>query len=195
MLASRFYSVLYGGIVNLTEAIWHEYHLRLASFIKTKVSEDMLDDILQDVFIKVHTRLDSLKDETKVESWLYQITRNTIIDHYRLKQTSEQFTDWLKQPTFGAEGTIREELSSCLEPMIQQLPEKYRNAVQMSEVDNKTQKAIAELEGISLSGAKSRVQRGRVLLKGLLQDCCEFEINNKNQVISYELKQQECKFC
>jgi RNA polymerase sigma-70 factor (ECF subfamily) len=83
--------------VNLTEDIWHEYHSRLASFIRTKVSEDMLDDILQVVFIKVHTRLDSLKDDTKIESWLYQITRNTIIDHYRSRQSSEQLADWIEQ--------------------------------------------------------------------------------------------------
>ncbi len=181
--------------MNLTEDIWHEYHSRLASFIRTKVSEDMLDDILTNVFIKIHTRLDSLKDDTKIESWLYQITRNTIIDHYRSRQTSEQLTDWIEQPTPDEEETIRKELSSCLEPMIHQLPEKYRNAVQMSELDNKTQKEVAELEGISLTGAKSRVQRGRGLLKGMLNDCCQFEINKKNQVISYEPKKQDCKFC
>lgn len=181
--------------MNLTEDIWHEYHLRLASFIRTKVSEDMLDDILQDVFMKIHTRLDSLKDDTKIESWLYQITRNTIIDHYRSRQPSEQLADWIEPPSPEEEETIREELLSCLEPMIHQLPEKYRNAVQMSEIDNKTQKEVAELEGISLTGAKSRVQRGRGLLKDMLHDCCQFEINNNNQVISYEPKEKDCKHC
>jgi RNA polymerase sigma-70 factor (ECF subfamily) len=65
----------------------------------------------------------------------------------------------------------------------------------MSEIDNKTQKEVAELEGVSLSGAKSRVQRGRSLLKGMLYDCCQFEINKKNQVISYVQKKPDCKFC
>jgi RNA polymerase sigma-70 factor (ECF subfamily) len=79
--------------------------------------------------------------------------------------------------------------------MIHKLPEKYRNAVQMSEIDNKTQKEVAELDGISLTGAKSRVQRGRGLLKSMLHDCCQLEINKQNQVISYEPKKQDCKFC
>ena len=181
--------------MNLTENIWHEYHLRLASFIRTKVSEDMLDDILQDVYMKIHTRLDSLKDDTKIESWLYQITRNTIIDHYRSRQKSEQLADWIEQPRPEEEDAIMKELSSCLESMIHKLPEKYRNAVQMSEIDNKPQKEVAEIEGISLTGAKSRVQRGRGLLKGVLYDCCQFEINKKNQIISYTQKEQDCKFC
>ena len=65
----------------------------------------------------------------------------------------------------------------------------------MSEIDNKTQKEVAELEGISLTGAKSRIQRGRGLLKGMLHDCCQFEINNNNQIISYEPKKKDCKHC
>ncbi len=181
--------------MNLTEDIWYEYHLKLTSFIRSKVSEDMVDDILQDVFMKIHTKLDSLKEDVKIESWLYQITRNIIIDHYRSRRTHEQLADWIELPLPEEEETIRKELSSCLEPMIKKLPEIYRNAVQMSEIDNKTQKEVAELEGVSLSGAKSRVQRGRSLLKGMLYDCCQFEINKKNQVISYVQKKPDCKFC
>ena len=91
------------------------------------------------------------------------------------------------------ENTIKKELSLCLEPMINTLPHKYRHALQMSEMENKTQKEVSEKEGISLSGAKSRVQRGRGLLKSMLFDCCQFEMNNKNQVVSYEKK--NCRFC
>lgn len=178
-----------------TENIWHEYHMKLASFIKSKVSEDVADDLLQDVFIKVHAQIDSLKEDAKLESWLYQITRNAIIDHYRSKRTTEELPDWLEQPQPEEEEVIRKELSACLEPMVKALPDKYRKAVQMSEIENKNQQEVAELEGISLSGAKSRVQRGRALLKTMLHDCCQFEINKDNQVVSYEKKDQGCKFC
>lgn len=178
-----------------TENIWHEYHMKLASFIRSKVAEDMADDLLQDVFIKIHARIDSLKEDAKLESWLYQITRNTIIDHYRSKRTTEELPDWIEQPQPEEEEIIRKELSLCLEPMVKELPNKYRKAVQMSEIENKTQQEVAELEGISLSAAKSRVQRGRALLKTILHDCCQFEINKDNQVVSYEKRDQDCKFC
>ena len=166
----------------------HEAHGRIRDV-------DVADDLLQDVFIKVHARIDSLKEDAKLESWLYQITRNTIIDHYRSKRTTEELPDWIEQPQPEEEEVIRKELSSCLEPMVKKLPDKYRKAVQMSEIENKTQKEVAELEGISLSGAKSRVQRGRALLKTMLHDCCQFEINKDNQVVSYEKRDQDCKLC
>lgn len=178
-----------------TEKIWHEYHERLASFIRSKVAEDAVDDLIQDVFIKIHARIGSLRNDTKLESWLYQITRNTIIDHYRSKQIAEELPDWIEQAEPEEDESIRKELSSCLQPMLRELPEKYRNAIQMSEMENKTQGEVAERENISLSGAKSRVQRGRALLKVMLNDCCQLEINKKNQVVSYEKKAKDCKFC
>ena len=155
----------------------------------------MVEDLLQDVFVKIHARIDSLKEGAKIESWLYQITRNTIIDHYRSKRTTEKLPEWIEQAQPEDEETIRKELSSCFEPMIKELPDKYRNAVQMSEMESKTQKEVAVQEGISLSGAKSRVQRGRALLKAMLHECCQFEINKENQIVSYEKKDQDCKFC
>ncbi|MEE9352485.1 MAG: RNA polymerase sigma factor SigZ [Thiotrichaceae bacterium] len=178
-----------------TEHIWHEYNIKLARFIRSKVAEEWTDDLLQDVFMKIHTRIDSLKEETKLESWLYQITRNTIIDHYRSKRATEELPEWLEQPQPKEEEAARKELLLCLVPMINELPEKYRCAVSLYEIENKTQKEIAEQEGISLSGAKSRVQRGRVLLTAIMLDCCQFETGIDNHVISYQKKESDCKFC
>ncbi len=178
-----------------TEDIWHEYQSRLAAFIRSKVAEDTVDDLLQEVFMKIHLRIDSLKDDTKLESWLYQITRNAITDYYRTKRMSEELPEWLEQPQPKEEESIRKELSACLEPMVRELPDKYRTAIELSEIENKTQKEVAEKEGISLSGAKSRVQRGRAILKTMLDDCCQFEVNQKHQVVSYEKKERDCKFC
>jgi RNA polymerase sigma-70 factor, ECF subfamily len=187
---------LKGSSMKITEKIWHEYHSRLAAFIGNKVDEHAVDDLLQEVFIKVHTGIGTLKEGVKLESWLYQITRNTIIDYYRSNRKTEDFPDWLETPQVEEEEKIRKELSSCLEPMVKELPEKYRAAVQLSEIDNRPQKEVAEQQGISLSGAKSRVQRGRGLLKEMLHNCCEFELNKKNQIISYDEKRKEdCKFC
>ena len=181
--------------MNTAKDIWGEFHIKLAAFIRRKVAEEVVDDLLQDVFLKIHTRIGSLKDDEKLESWVYQITRNTIIDHYRSRRASEQLPDWIEQPQREDAEMIIKELSACLEPIIKVLPEKYRNAVQLSDIDNKTQKEVAEQEGISISGAKSRIQRGRALLKGMLYECCRFEVNPKKQVISYEEKHQSCKFC
>jgi len=186
---------LKGRIVKSSDKIWHEYHMKLAAFIRTKVAEDAVDDLLQEVFMKIHVRLDSLKDDMKLESWLYQITRNAITDYYRSKRISEELPEWVEQPEPEEEEVIRRELALCLEPMVNELPRKYRKAIQLSEMENRTQKEVAEQESISLSGAKSLVQRGRALLRAMLHDCCLFEVNNQNQVVSYEKKEHDCKYC
>lgn len=178
-----------------TEDIWFEYHNKLSAFISTRVANDVVEDILQDVFVKIHTRIDSLKENTKLESWLYQVTRNAVIDYYRSRRPTESLPDWIEQPQSDENEIIRQELSSCLTPMIEQLPDKYHVAINLSAIEGKTQKEIAELEKISLSGAKSRVQRGRALLKSMLHDCCQIEINQNNQLVSYEKKERDCKIC
>ena len=178
-----------------SDKIWHEYHTKLAAFIQSRVTEEAVDDLLQDVFMRIHSRLDSLNDDAKLESWLYQITRNAITDYYRSQRKTEALPEWIELPQPEEAETIRKELSSCLEPMIQKLPDKYRDAIQLSELENKTPQEVAKEEGISLSGAKSRVQRGRAVLKDILEDCCQFELNQQNQILSYEKKERNGKYC
>ena len=182
--------------MNTTDEIWNMYHSNLLAFIRKRVNDkDAAEDILQDVFVRIYSRIDTLDNRSKLESWLYQITRNSIIDFYRSRKPMKELPDWLAQPQASREETNRRELASCLAPMIQQLPEKYRHAVQLSEIERKTQSEIAEKENISLSGAKSRVQRGRALLKTMLHDCCKVEINAMNQIVDYDKKDGDCKLC
>ncbi|MGV6851123.1 MAG: RNA polymerase sigma factor SigZ [bacterium] len=178
-----------------TEDIWYEYHQKMTAFIRNKVAEDAVDDILQDVFVKIHSRINTLKEGAKLESWVYQITRNSIIDYYRSNRKTEELPDWIEQAQPEKGETIRQELSSCLEPMIKELPDKYREAIQLSEIENKTQKEVAEIANISLSGAKSRIQRGRLLLKGLLHECCDIEVGKYKQIVDYTKKPSAKSVC
>jgi len=178
-----------------TREIWEAYHSNLYSFIRHRVTnKEITEDILQDIFVNVHKKINTLKDNTKLESWLYQIARNSIVDYYRAKKPDQELPDWIAQPEIEYEEQIRKDLSGCLASMVSQLPTKYRQAVYMSEIEGKPQKLVAEKEGISLSGAKSRVQRGRDLLKTIFSDCCEIEINAKNQLVDYE-KKSDCRRC
>lgn len=178
-----------------TEDIWLAYHKKLSAFIRYRVSGDVVDDILQDVFMKIHAQVDSLKDDAKLESWLYRITRNAVIDHYRSKKPKEDLPKWIEEVESDEGQASKKELLSCLEPMIKQLPDKYRLAIELSELQGESQKVIAERENISLSGAKSRVQRGRTLLKVMLYECCEIKLNQRNQLVSVERKRSDCENC
>ena len=74
----------------MTKDIWEEFHLELLGFIKTRINDsDTAEDILQEVFVKIHNNTDTLKQNFSLASWVYQITRNTIIDFYRKKNRSE----------------------------------------------------------------------------------------------------------
>lgn len=179
-----------------SEKVWQEYHSRLLAFIKSRVSDDATaEDILQNVFLKMHARLDSLKDAAKVQSWLYQIARNAIIDHYRARKPAVELPESLANPEPDPSEKITRELSGCLQPMIQMLPVIYREAVILSELKGLKQRDIARLQGTSLSGAKSRVQRGRALLKQMLTDCCRLEFDHKGRLCDYERKGKACDAC
>lgn len=182
--------------MNLSEKVWQEYHSRLRAFIKRRISDDSAtDDILQNVFLNIHTGLASLKDGTKLTSWVYQIARNAIIDYFRSQKSTVDIPDWLSQPETDPSEKVYQELAECLQPMIRALPEKYRGVVALSELKGLKQKEVAQLQGISVSGAKSQVQRGRALLKKMLTECCRFEFDHSGRVFGYERKDGNCVDC
>lgn len=179
-----------------SEQIWQEYHARLRSFIRGKIADEAAaDDILQDVFLKMHASLPSLKDATKLQSWLYQIARNAIIDSYRQQKPTVAIPDWLTQTGSDSGDKVRQELSDCLLPMVQQLPDIYRDAINLAELQGLKQKEVAEQQGISLSNAKSRVQRGRALLKEMLEECCLLEFDHQGRLCDYERRNGNCATC
>ena len=169
-----------------TEAIWTVFSDQLKQFILSRMADkSFVDDILQDVFVKIHAHIETLKDDTKIESWVYQITRNTIIDHYRGQKIMVDVPDHL--PAFDPipEENATKQLASGIRPMIERLPEKYRQALLLTEYQNFNQKQLAQHLGISVSGAKSRVQRARKMLKDMFMQCCHFEFDRYGTVIDY----------
>ena len=165
------------------EHIWHEFAAKLGQFIRARVNDPATaEDILQDVFVKIQVRLDQLKDPAKLQSWIYLIARNAIIDHYRTRKDTVEVPETLIAEA-EPESDEAEELEAAFRRMIYSLPEPYRKALVLTEFDGLTQKQLAERLGISLSGAKSRVQRGREQLKEMLHECCTFEFDRRGKVI------------
>jgi RNA polymerase sigma-70 factor (ECF subfamily) len=165
------------------ESIWAEFTVKLGRFIRARVADPATaEDIRQDVFLKIQSRLDQLKDPARLPSWLYLITRNAIIDHYRTHREAVEVTE-----SFPAEppqdDVEMNELTVVFRRMIYSLPEPYRDALVLTEFEGLTQKELAERLGISLSGAKSRVQRGRDQLKQMLLDCCHLEFDRRAGIL------------
>lgn len=175
--------------INNIEPIWKEYHNKLHGFILGRVNDvSTADDILQDVFLRIHSRIDTLREDSKLQSWIYQIARNAIIDFYRKHKPMEELPESLATPGTNGNAAAGEAITGCVLPMIERLPDHYRQAVLLSEIEGKTQKEVAGKQGISLSGAKSRVQRGRSLIKEMLMDVCRFEFDHQGNLIDYRSK-------
>ena len=175
--------------------VWQEYRKKLFSFILNRVKNKMeAEDILHDVLLKAYSNINELKNEDKVTAWLYQITRNAIIDYYRENKPEVELEKVLSVFEKDENQNFMTGLTKCLIPLLNQIPPKYREAVKLSELDGFTQKEVAQRQGVSLSGAKSRVQRGRKMLREAFIKCCEIELNSKGKLVNFE-QPQYCKNC
>jgi len=190
--------------------LWLELSSQLLQFIRRRVPlKQDAEDILQDVFIKSYERRGQLQNAEQFVGWLYRITSNAITDHFRQKTRQQRaiqlFTSeaHAQAPSEEEENlhdeAIRAELTVCIQPMMSKLPEHFREAIQLTELNGKTQKQAAEELGLSVSGMKSRVQRGRRQLKSLFDACCRFEQDCRGKVLDYTVKDpnfiQKCVSC
>ena len=170
-----------------TERLWELLSDRLRGFLARRVADaSLVDDLLQETFVRIHKGLDGLGDEQRIEPWVFQIARNVAIDHRRSYEAVVMEQDArasLDGPDLGEGGDLNDVVRDWLPGMIDRLPEPFRHAVRLYELERVPQQEIADRMGISLSGAKSRVQRGREKLKSLLFDCCSFEQDRLGNVI------------
>lgn len=178
--------------------IWEQLHDALRGFVSKRVSNDAeTEDILQEVFVRVHHRLESLEEPERMVSWVYQITRNAIIDHYRSAERRRELpagltTDMIKddeEESIESEDTDEKyELAHCLKPMIHRLSNDYREAITLVELDGLTHQQAAAKLGISLSSMKSRVLRGRQQLRKLLDECCLIELDRRRGIVDFQTR-------
>lgn len=168
-----------------------ELEAKLRPFVARRVRPDDVDDVVQDVFVRMLRGLPTLRDEQRFGPWVYQVARSAIADRMR---------DAARHPTTSADppepaspapdedededGAVARELSSYVAFFVAMLPPPYREALTLTELEGMTQKEAAEMLGISLSGMKSRVQRGRAQLRRLLEDCCHIALDPRGRVIA-----------
>jgi len=181
-----------------TEDIWEQFNVPLRGFVKKRVSNDPdVDDILQDIFCSIHKNIVNLREKEKIRAWIYTIAKNSVTDFYRNHDKEKVFTELSDEIVDDsvAESIENNEIANCLKVMINYLPEKYREAILLTEFENFTQKELGERLGLSQSGAKSRVQRARTKLKDMLIGCCQLEFDRLGNIIDYKQRCKDCKYC
>lgn len=169
-----------------TDAIWTQLSTDLWRFIRRRVADDhTADDLVQETFVRVHRNLAALEERDRVAAWVYRIARNVVHDHFR-KAAGAAASLAGADPAEEASGRTQEQRSRShqwLTEMIHALPEGYRQAVELAELEELSHQEAADRLGLSLSAAKSRIQRGRAMLKETLQRCCTFEFDRRGNLV------------
>lgn len=179
---------------NDIESAWKGVATSLRGYLLSRVPEGVVDDLLQDIFLKAFKQSGRLHEISNIEGWLFFIAKNAVIDHYRTTRPTEELPGDLEKTE--DEPSIEEEsgLRAAFRNLVENLPQPYRDALILTEYQGLTQKDLAERDGISLSAAKSRVQRGRQKLKEAILSCCELDFDRRGKVIDCQPKQgQGCE--
>lgn len=166
---------------------------RLRAFIRRRVRDDATaDDLTQEALLKVYRSRATLRDGTRLEAWLYQIARGTIIDHYRRRRPTEELPAGLTGESPDEMAAMRTRVQASMKRFLEELPVAYREPVRLAELEQLPLARIALRLDVSLTAVKSRVRRGRAMLKKKLQACCRFEFDRLGRMIGFERRQQLC---
>ena len=179
----------------LTEPMWREVMAQLRAFVRRRISDpDRAEDLVADILVRIQQNLGSVEDQEKLAHWVSRVARNAVIDEYRraARAREQLLTDPTDTDVVEAEASepddassVLDELSHCLRPLLAGLPAEQRRAVEMIDLDGMPQADAARREGVSLTGMKSRVQRGRRRLAELLGQCCSLTLDARGVPMDY----------
>jgi RNA polymerase sigma-70 factor (ECF subfamily) len=189
---------------NAEEAPWRPFVDGLRRFIAGRVPDADAEDVLQDTLVRLHEAADSLRDADRAEAWVFSIARRAIVDFYRDRERGPDEEPVGRAPAeatdeppptenlagYDGEHDVHEEVLSWLRPMAETLPEMYSHPLIMADFEGHTQQEVADDIGLSLSGAKSRVQRARVKLREQLQECCEVEFGPEGRALAFRRREE-----
>ena len=184
-------------------ALWPDAASRLRPFLARRVPAVELDDVLQDVFVRIQRGLPALRDEERFTPWLFQVARSAIADNHRARarhaappaaEDHDDPAESLPAPDVreADDRDASRTLSTCISVFVARLPSPYREAVTLVELEGLTAREAAEMAGVSVSGMKSRVQRGRAQLRQLLEECCEIALDARGKVTDFTPRPRPC---
>lgn len=176
-----------------TKQVWDLHANDIKYFILSKVKNEMLaEDLLQDTFIKIHTKLDTLKETAKLKPWVFSIARYTVLDYFRSHKIDQNVVEDVSTMQEVNPEHTRED---CLHGIIKSLPKKYKIPLILADIQGLKQAQIAERLQLPLSTVKSQIQRARKLITQGFVDCCDFKINDHGHLVGELQEREDCKVC
>jgi RNA polymerase sigma-70 factor (ECF subfamily) len=177
---------------------WKGFTSRLRDYVRRRVAPAEADDVLGDILLRLVYHSKELAAADNAAAWIYRVAANAIVDHHRRRSTEARVLS-RAGPSYNEPATERDlehsvsaDLAKCITPLVRSLPEPYREALLLTEIGGLSQIEASRRLGISSSGMKSRVQRGRMKLKAALLGCCEVELDRRNAVLDYKPRSSDC---
>ena len=177
----------------LNEVVMERLHTAIRGFVGNRIRDHAsAEDTTQDVLLKISTRLDSLDNGERIEAWAFRIARNSVADYFRAAKPTEHFQEELHTEDVEAdseavngdeESRLRSEIEGYIRSVVEALPPIYRKALLLTEYDGLSQVQLAKRLGLSVSAAKSRVQRARAMLKEQIERCCHWSTDRYGTVV------------
>jgi RNA polymerase sigma-70 factor, ECF subfamily len=178
-------------VLLVTDAVpWQDIAGRLRPFVARRVDAGDVDDVVQDVFLRMQRGLPELRDEEKLGAWMYQVARSAIAENGRSRARHPVPAGDVEEPVaepdvdVDSDREVARALAGCVAVFVARLPSPYREAVTLVELEGLTAKEAAAIVGISVSGMKSRVQRGRAQLRELFEQCCDIAVDARGKPVN-----------
>lgn len=163
-----------------------EMTMKLRAFIRRRVRDDATaDDLAQETLLKVYRSRAALRDDQRIEAWLYRIARTTLIDFYRRERPGTELPEDIAGEPQERNAEVTAAMTRSLRHFLDELPVAYREPLRLAEFEGLPLTKVALRLGISLTATKSRVRRGREQLKKKLQQCCRLEFDRHGRIIDY----------
>lgn len=163
---------------------WTAHESELRGWLRRRVGNTALaDDLLQDLFLKALRQGTRFCAVENARAWLFEVARNTLADHLRVAHPMVALPDDLVAPIEHAD-TV-DTLTACLPRVLSELSADDREAITLCDLQGMAQADFARLKGLSLSAAKSRVQRARVRLRAQMSQVCQVKVDDGGRVSDF----------
>ena len=169
--------------------IYDQFYQRVRKYILASVKdESVADDLIQETFIRTQENLGSLRDPSKISSWIFRIAYHLCQDHFRfLKKSSsqEEIHDGLVtlQESPVQKELEQGEMSRCVQDKLSLLPETQRSVIIFADIMDFSHQEIADILGLTVENVKVRLHRARKKLKGILEEGCTFEVDERSVLV------------
>jgi RNA polymerase sigma-70 factor (ECF subfamily) len=179
------------------ELPWREVRAELRRFVAARVPLSDVEDVVQEALARIHRGVASVRDHDRLAPWMYQVTRNVIVDHHRRTRPALPLADDpIAEPvTDEADTGLAQMLAHCMSGFVAMLPAVYRQAITLVELEGLSQVEAAARLGVPVSTMKARVRRGRLKLRELVETCCAIGLDARGHVIEATPRGGTCVSC